>query len=87
MHMGVRPAAAPLSCPDQVLILEPDDFPLSICSAVRRARESSMFGRFGKIFWVMSPDNPNQVLRFSESELRTWLAERNNLAAANKQSS
>lgn len=87
MHMGDRPVTAPLICPVQVLVFEPDDFPLSICSAVRRARESSVFGRFGKIFWVTSPDNPNQVLRFDEPELRKWLASLNSAAYAKKQSS
>ncbi len=86
MHMGDRPATAPLTCPIQVLVFEEADFPLRISSAMSRARESKIVGRFGNIFWVISSDNPNQVLRFDESELRKWLESRNS-AAVNKENS
>ncbi|OGH92008.1 MAG: hypothetical protein A2534_01385 [Candidatus Magasanikbacteria bacterium RIFOXYD2_FULL_39_9] len=88
MYMGDRPVAAPLTCPPQVLVLEESDFPRDgISSLLLRARESSVVGRFGKIFWVIPPDDPNHVLKFDELELRKWLVSLNDAAHATKENS
>ncbi len=86
MEMVPRPPKASLNCPPQVLILEETDFPVRISSAVLRARQSSVFSRDGKIFWVILPDKPEEVQPLYEPALRAELARLNNNAQAIKQS-
>lgn len=87
MHMGDRPPTASFYCPSQVLVLEKSDFPISVNSALLRARESSVFTRDGKIFWVILPDNPNKALSLNESALRAELINRNKAAHMTRESS
>lgn len=87
MEMDERPRKNSLSCPPQVLVLKKKDFPISADSVVIRARQSSVFTRDGKIYWVVLPDNPEEARPLHESALRAAIARENIDAHASKQGS